>query len=897
MDEVNQTPDGFCPYVGLQPYNEPDQDYFFGRERDSRIISSNLYAAFLTVLYGASGVGKTSILRAGVFPRLRTSPRTAVVIFDGWSDQNLLSTLKAKCLDAIAVVTGNKEVPFDSGLPLDELLFSATQASGVTLLIILDQFEEYFLYHPETEKDNPFDAEFAQTVNREDLDVNFLLAMREDSLSKLDRFRARIPNMLSNALRLRHLDAASAQDAMRKPLEVYAARHPTEPAMSIEDALVEELIEEIQVEKLMIGQGGRGVIEKSDGAEADVRIEAPFLQLALSRLWNEERAEGSQVLRLETLHALGGAGRIIRTHMDSAMNALTPEEQETAAGIFRYMVTPSGTKIAYTVADLEYYASSTRPLQPVLAKLAQGDVRIMRPVTSPGEPGVIRYQIYHDVLAPAVLDWRARFENSKQLLSLFDLLIEKGDMDSAFQVYQDIVQRTPQQAFFPERYEVRRLLGRGELGVSYSLFDREENRSLAATRLDPSYQFTQEQLEQFAGDIGRLSSARISRILGFERHREHTYMLSELIDGPNLRIHLAEVNALSYAEAMQIARQVTEALEDGHRQGLPHLNLRPSNIMLSSEGVKLVNYGISRLASVKRVPIAAGNRYMDDYLAPEQLSGRGGDERSDIYALGTVLYEMLIGHPPSVGRFYYPSEVVIEATEADDILIDHARENDPARRFSTAEAMRTEIDRIAMSSQRRGANQVLRLALAGITERYHRLTSRKGLTLLIPIFMVLLAASLITFFALPNEVRLPARLILPLLLNSLLVGTLSDWVIRALARRRGLGSLSRSGAGIGVVLGFVFTLNAIRLMGLYDTPTSLGISTQAELLGTFAAMLVLVIFETALAIGIMIIIAWITDRLFKSYTTGFYWTFVAIVILEIILTILRQPYGLIGEYR
>ena len=71
MDKVNPARDAFCPYVGLQPFNEADQDYFFGRERDSRIISSNLYAAPLTILYGASGVGKSSVLRAGVMPRLR----------------------------------------------------------------------------------------------------------------------------------------------------------------------------------------------------------------------------------------------------------------------------------------------------------------------------------------------------------------------------------------------------------------------------------------------------------------------------------------------------------------------------------------------------------------------------------------------------------------------------------------------------------------------------------------------------------------------------------------------------------------------------------------------------------------------------------------------------------
>jgi serine/threonine protein kinase len=880
MDEVNQGPDNFCPYVGLQPYNEDDQDYFFGRERDSRVISSNLYAAYLTVLYGASGVGKTSVLRAGVFPRLRTSPRTAVVIFDTWADQNLLNTLKAKCLEAIATAIGGGEPQLDLSLPLDELLSSAIQAFDVTLLIILDQFEEYFLYHPETEKDNTFEAEFAQTVNREDIDINFLVAMREDSLSRLDRFRARIPNMLSNALRLRHLDAASARDAMRKPLEVYAAQHPTEDAISIEDELVEELIEEIQVEKLMIGEGGQGVIER-DTTDADVRIEAPFLQLVLTRLWNEELAQGSQVLRLETLHTLGGAGRIIRTHMDSAMNALTPEEQETAADIFRYMVTPSGTKIAYTVADLEYYARSTRPLQPVLNKLAQGNVRIMRPVTSPGEPGVIRYQIYHDVLAPAVLDWRARFETSKQSLSLFDLLIEKGDWDSAFQVYQDILQRTPQQAFFPERYEVRKILGKSELGVSYLIFDREQDKLLGATILDHSYKFTNEELEEFASQIGRLNSPHISRILGFGYHREATYMLSEFIAGPNLRAHLADVKSLPYQEAMQIARQVTEALQDGHQQGLPHLNLRPANIMLSPEGVKLVNYAISRLTAIKYAKNRFGKRYMDDYLAPEQLSGQGGDERSDIYALGTVLYEMLIGHPPSVGRFYYPSEVHLEATEAVDIFIDHAREDDPDKRFATAKAMRTEMDRITMTSIRGGLNQRLRVGLAWMSERYKKLTSRRGLILLLPAFVALLAASVL--FATPVQIRLPARLLLPLLLNSLVTGTVSDFLIRALARRRGLGSLSTSGRGMGAILGLVLTLHVISVVG--------GEQLLAEyfLEGLVLGSLAFAVLGTALALGMVVAIAWITERLFKSYTTGFYWSFVAIVIFELVLTILRQP--------
>jgi serine/threonine protein kinase len=564
--------------------------------------------------------------------------------------------------------------------------------------------------------------------------------------------------------------------------------------------------------------------------------------------------------------------------MDAAMNALSPEEQEIAAGLFRYLVTPSGTKIAYTVADLEYYARSKRSLQPVLEKLSQGNVRIMLPVTSPGEPGVIRYQIYHDVLAPAVLDWRARFENSKQQLSMFSLLIEKGDMENAFHLYQDIVHRTPQQAFFPARYEVQKILGSGELGVGYLLFDQQENVLLAATILDPGLEFTQQDLDQFASEMSRITSSRISRVLGFSQYRENTYMLSEFIGGPTVRARLGHGNPLPYQEAIHIARETIKALEDGHRRGISHLSLRPTNIMLSSDGVRLVNYGISHLTTLHLDRKRHVNRhYMDDYLAPEQLSGEGGDERSDIYALGTILYEMLIGHPPSVGRFYYPSEVSLEATEAVDILIDHAREDDPSKRFATSEEMGAEIDRITMTSLQGNANQFLRVALARLSERYKQLISGRALIIFIAVLWALLVLSVPPIIPIP--VRLPARLLLPVLLNSFVISILCDWTIRALARRRGLGSLSTSGRGMGAILGLILTLHLIRM-------TTFEALMQNGVIVFFFIMLALAIFGTAIVLGIVIIMAWITARLFKSYTMGFYWSFVIILMIDLVLAIL-----------
>lgn len=140
-------PTSSCPYKGLQPYTEADRAYFFGRERDQEIITANLYAAPLTVLYGASGVGKSSVLLAGVAPQLRQTPRLALVIFREWQDAGFLLALKKEVLRAVSRSAG-KEINVDLKFDLDEFLLKCAQAFRGDLFFILDQFEEYFLYHP-----------------------------------------------------------------------------------------------------------------------------------------------------------------------------------------------------------------------------------------------------------------------------------------------------------------------------------------------------------------------------------------------------------------------------------------------------------------------------------------------------------------------------------------------------------------------------------------------------------------------------------------------------------------------------------------------------------------------------------------------------------------------------
>ena len=134
------------------------------------------------------------------------------------------------------------------------------------------------------------------------------------------------------------------------------------------------------------------------------RIEPPYLQLVMERVWNEELGRDSQQLRASTLAELGGAGEIVREHLDRALSVLDESDQDVAASMFEHLVTPSGTKIAHRAADLAQFANAPpEKVDPVLVML--GEERILRSFDE-GAGGSMRYEIFHDVLASAILSWR-----------------------------------------------------------------------------------------------------------------------------------------------------------------------------------------------------------------------------------------------------------------------------------------------------------------------------------------------------------------------------------------------------------------------------------------------------------------------------------------------------------
>ena len=428
---------GEGPYVGLDYFAEDKAALFFGRDGERKMIIGNLRASRLTLLYAESGVGKSSLLRAGVAARLdelaqrssveRGSPRYVPVVFNTWRDDpvaTLINHIEATARSFLGPGS-NLELPPDG---LEEAIKSAAEALDATPLIMLDQFEEFFLYHGETEARERFADGLAQCVGRADVRANFLISIREDAYSRIgDLLKARIPNVYGNYLHLDYLDRRAARDAIVQPIEqVNRSLLGDSPAFAAEPALVEEVLDQVRRGRVTIGDRGRPEADGEDAGRGAERFETAYLQLVMERLWNEETAAESRVLRLETLRRLGGAETIIRTHVDQAIAELAADQRDAAAAAFQFLVTSAGRKIALTTGELSGFSDLPESaVEPALRRL-EGK-RILRAVAAPERPAhgshragdgaaATRWELFHDILAPPIIDWRRRHVDEQRHL-------------------------------------------------------------------------------------------------------------------------------------------------------------------------------------------------------------------------------------------------------------------------------------------------------------------------------------------------------------------------------------------------------------------------------------------------------------------------------------------------
>jgi len=215
-------------------------------------------------------------------------------------------------------------------------------------------------------------------------------------------------------------------------------------------------------------------------------------------------------------------------------------------------------------------------------------------------------------------------------------------------------------------FEVQGLLGVGGMGEVYRARDTRLGRSVAIKILPRAFKDDPERMVRFEREarvLASLSHPRICALYDVGRDQDTDYLVMELVEGETLAARLKK-GPLPLEQTLRIAIEVADALDKAHRQGVIHRDLKPGNVMLTKSGSKLMDFGLAKLTLLGKdaegisalptasEPFTGEGTLMGTvpYMAPEQLEGKGPDARSDLWALGCLLFEMATGRPAFEGK-------------------------------------------------------------------------------------------------------------------------------------------------------------------------------------------------------------------------------------------------------
>jgi len=203
------------------------------------------------------------------------------------------------------------------------------------------------------------------------------------------------------------------------------------------------------------------------------------------------------------------------------------------------------------------------------------------------------------------------------------------------------------------RYRLDLELGRGGMGVVYRATDRVLDREVALKELPVQLTTDSDRLQRFrqeARTLARLTHPNIIQVYDLIEDQGRLWIAMEYVDGGDLATLIESRGGLAIRDAACFAWQIAEAMQVAHERDIVHRDIKPMNVLLTANGTpKLADFGLARLRSSGTHTVAGTILGSPDYMSPEQAAGQVADSRSDIYALGITLYEMLTGEPPFEG--------------------------------------------------------------------------------------------------------------------------------------------------------------------------------------------------------------------------------------------------------
>jgi serine/threonine protein kinase/Flp pilus assembly protein TadD len=264
---------------------------------------------------------------------------------------------------------------------------------------------------------------------------------------------------------------------------------------------------------------------------------------------------------------------------------------------------------------------------------------------------------------------------------------------------------------FASRYEVIGELGKGGMGRVYRALDKEINEEVALKLLKPEIASDESTVERFRNELKfarKIAHKNVCKMYHIAKEEETPYITMEYVPGEDLKSLVKRKGKLAEEEAISIAKQACEGLVEAHELGVVHRDLKPQNIMIDEKGrVRIMDFGIARSVEAPGVTVTGMMIGTPDYISPEQAEGEEADQRSDIYSLGVVLFELVTGRVPFKGDTALsvalkhkskippdPKKLNPEVSEDMSRLILICMEKERERRYQTAEELLSELDKI-----------------------------------------------------------------------------------------------------------------------------------------------------------------------------------------------------------
>ncbi|MFL6213529.1 MAG: winged helix-turn-helix domain-containing protein [Blastocatellia bacterium] len=380
------------PYKFLDYYTERDTQLFFGREAEVETVASQIVARRSFILHGRSGVGKSSLLRAGLMPRLKAAGHHVFVI------RSFTDPLH----QMMAALTSVDEA---SDAPLAELIRRADERWPNHLVIFfLDQFEEFFTLLGEETRARFLEA-MRELFAREDLPFRLVFALREDLLAEMSQLKAAIPEIFHHEYRLKRLSREQAAVAITAPALAVGCHY--------DDGLVARLLDDL-----------------NDHGSVD----PPQLQIVCDSLYDAR--EATCELTLALYNRLGGASQILASYLERVLRRFNAADLQTVKAILTALISTDGHRLVLRAAELAARVGS----QPPTAELLLEELVAARVVRRRSQDGEAWIELAHDFLTPEVSRWltadeialkqaRAVIERAMENYSAHGLLVDTDALD------------------------------------------------------------------------------------------------------------------------------------------------------------------------------------------------------------------------------------------------------------------------------------------------------------------------------------------------------------------------------------------------------------------------------------------------------------------------------------